>query len=82
MGPRLSVSRISTASGGLQKMQVNVEKDVKQVTPKNTLYLAKTGLPLPADRIQEFHDKYRWGYECRLLSQPDKIIAYLYVAPS
>ena len=82
IGPRLSVSRISTASGGLTKMQVNVEKDVKQVTPKNTLYLAKTGLPLPADRIQEFHDKYRWGYECRLLSQPDKIVAYLYVAPS
>jgi hypothetical protein len=45
MGPRLSVSRISTASGGLQKMQVNVEKDVKQVTPPNTLYLAKTGFP-------------------------------------
>jgi hypothetical protein len=34
------------------------------------------------DCVKEFYDEYRWRYECRLLSQPDKIVAYLYIAPS
>jgi hypothetical protein len=78
MSPRLRVSRVSTAQGGLTKLQINAEPDVKQVTPPLTLFLAKTGLPLDSEKVKTMRQEYTWGYECRLLSQPDKIIAYLY----
>jgi hypothetical protein len=54
---------------------------VKQVTPKKRFTSQKQAYPYQ-QTAYEFHTKYRWGYECRLLSQPDKIVAYLYVAPS
>lgn len=78
MGPRVKVSRVAAAEGGLRKLQINVEPDKKQVTPQITLYFAKTGLPLTAEQLQEFK-QFKWGYECRLLSRPDQVIGYFYV---
>jgi hypothetical protein len=80
ISPRLKISRVSTATGGLTKMQIVVATDVKQEKPPMTMYLAKKGLPLLQEEIQQLR-RYPWGYECRLLSQPDKIVAYFYAAP-
>jgi hypothetical protein len=80
LGPRLKISRISSATGGLTKMQIVATPDMQQVKPPQTMYLAKKGIPLLPQEIQQFK-RYPWGYECRLLSQPDKIIAYYYVKP-
>jgi len=78
ISPRLKISRVSTATGGLTKMQITVSKDTKQVTPQITMFLAKKGLPFTHEELERFRN-LSWGYECRLLSQPDKIIAYYYV---
>jgi len=79
LGPRMKISRVSSAAGGLRKMQINAELDREQAMPPITLYLAKTGLPLTREQIADLK-QHKWGYECRLLSQPDKIIAYFYTA--
>lgn len=81
ISPRLKISRISTATGGLTKMQIIATPDTKQVMPPITMYLAKKGLPFLFDEIERLK-QYPWGYECRLLSQPDNIIAYFYTAPT
>jgi len=82
ISPRLKISRISTATGGLTKMQIIASPDTEQVKPPITMYMAKKGLPLKPEEIRHFRDNFKWGYECRVLTQPDKIIAYFYTAPT
>lgn len=82
VGPRLAVSRVSTTTGGLKKMQIVLS--IYKPKPNfglSILYLAKTGLPLTTEQIAGYRE-YRWGYPCRLLSHPDKIVAYFYIAPT
>ncbi|MGQ9507601.1 MAG: hypothetical protein ACUVTB_07095 [Candidatus Bathycorpusculaceae bacterium] len=62
-------------------MQIVVHTDSKQELPPITMFLAKKGLPFTEEEVQRFR-RYKWGYECRLLSRPDKIIAYYYIPTS
>lgn len=79
ISPRLKISRVSTATGGLTKMQIVAIPDTKKATPPMTMFLAKKGLPFRPEEIQKLK-QHRWGYGCRLLSQPDKVVAYFYTA--
>jgi hypothetical protein len=80
MGPRTSISSLSSASGGMEKLQINVSICKPTTLTPVTLFLAKTGMPLPAEKVAEIRKTAKWGYECRVLSQPDKIIAYFYTS--
>jgi len=78
VGPRLRISRVSRARGGLKKMQIIVRPDTQRRTPETTLYLARKGLPFTREEVERFRSM-PWSYACRILAEPDKIVAYYYI---